>query len=94
MVRIRKRCKYWTDNSGATVNVSFQVNVTSLPTENPIVNFSSTSYQLVSPPDTETSISNPVSTQIKEAILSMTKNESASFADIGQTAFILLLFRI
>ncbi|MGH0550625.1 beta strand repeat-containing protein, partial [Bacillus paranthracis] len=73
--------------AGATVNVSFQVNVTSLPTENPIVNFSSTSYQLVSPPDTETSISNPVSTQIKEAILSMTKNESASFADIGQTAF-------
>ncbi|MDA2197298.1 MULTISPECIES: hypothetical protein, partial [unclassified Bacillus cereus group] len=73
--------------AGATVNVSFQVNVTSLPTENPIVNFSSTSYQLISPPDTETSISNPVSTQIKEAILSMTKNESASFADIGQTAF-------
>ena len=61
--------------------------MTSLPTENPIVNFSSTSYQLISPPDTETSISNPVSTQIKEAILSMTKNESASFADIGQTAF-------
>ena len=61
--------------------------MTSLPTENPIVNFSSTSYQLVSPPDTETSISNPISTQIKEAILSMTKNESASFADIGQTAF-------
>ena len=56
----------------------------------PIVNFSSTSYQLISPPDTETSISNPVSTQIK-AILSMTKNESASFADIGQTAFTLLL---
>ncbi|MCU5075888.1 cell surface protein, partial [Bacillus paranthracis] len=73
--------------AGATVNVSFQVNVTSLPTENPIVNFSSTSYQLVSPPDTETSISNPVSTQINEAILSMTKNESVSFADIGQTAF-------
>ncbi|MGH0430098.1 DUF7507 domain-containing protein [Bacillus hominis] len=73
--------------AGAIVNVSFQVNVTSLPTENPIVNFSSTSYQLVSPPDAETSISNPVSTQIKEAILSMTKNESASFSDIGQTAF-------
>ncbi|HDR7795235.1 TPA: DUF11 domain-containing protein [Bacillus luti] len=73
--------------AGSTVNVSFQVNVTSLPTENPIVNFSSTSYQLVSPPDAETSISNPVSTQIKEAILSMTKNESVSYADIGQTAF-------
>ncbi|MGW6192349.1 DUF7507 domain-containing protein [Bacillus cereus] len=73
--------------AGSTVNVSFQVNVTSLPTENPIVNFSSTSYQLVSPPDAETSISNPVSTQIREAILSMTKNESVSFADIGQTAF-------
>ncbi|PFI22784.1 DUF7507 domain-containing protein [Bacillus cereus] len=73
--------------AGSTVNVSFQVNVTSLPTENPIVNFSSTSYQLVSPPDAETSISNPVSTQIKEAILSMTKNESVSFAGIGQTAF-------
>ena len=73
--------------AGTTVNVSFQVNVTSLPTENLIVNFSSTSYQLVSPPDAETSISNPVSTQIKEAILSMTKNESVSFADIGQTAF-------
>ncbi|EJP95938.1 DUF7507 domain-containing protein [Bacillus cereus] len=73
--------------AGATVNVSFQVNVTSLPTANPIVNFSSTSYQLVSPPDAETSISNPVSTQIREAILSMTKNESVSFADIGQTAF-------
>ncbi|HGH7188872.1 TPA: cell surface protein, partial [Bacillus cereus] len=73
--------------AGSTVNVSFQVNVTSLPTENPIVNFSSTSYQLVSPPDAETSISNPVSTLIKEAILSMTKNESVSFADIGQTAF-------
>ncbi|AHA10093.1 TPA: DUF11 domain-containing protein [Bacillus toyonensis] len=73
--------------AGTTVNVSFQVNVISLPTENPIVNFSSTSYQLVSPPDAETSISNPVSTQIKEAILSMTKNESVSFADIGQTAF-------
>lgn len=73
--------------AGATVTVSFQVNVTSLPTQNPIVNFSSTSYQLVSPPDAETSISNPVSTQIKEAILSMTKNESVSFADIGQTAF-------
>ncbi|GMR65363.1 hypothetical protein BAC7755_20330 [Bacillus sp. MN7755] len=73
--------------AGTTVNVSFQVTVTSLPTEYPIVNFSSTSYQLVSPPDAETSISNPVSTQIKEAILSMTKNESISFADIGQTAF-------
>ncbi|PEB24314.1 cell surface protein [Bacillus toyonensis] len=73
--------------AGTTVNVSFQVNVISLPTENPIVNFSSTSYQLVSPPDAETSISNPVSTQIKEAILSMTKNESVSFAGIGQTAF-------
>ncbi|MED3271938.1 cell surface protein [Bacillus thuringiensis serovar silo] len=73
--------------AGATVTVSFQVNVTSLPTQNPIVNFSSTSYQLVSPPDAETSISNPVSTQIKEAILSMTKNESVSFADFGQTAF-------
>ncbi|MED2491780.1 DUF11 domain-containing protein [Bacillus thuringiensis] len=76
-----------TITAGTTVTVSFQVTVTSLPTENPIVNFSSTSYQLVSPPDTETSISNPVSTQIKEAILSMTKNESVSFADIGQTAF-------
>ncbi|CAM4041100.1 cell surface protein [Bacillus wiedmannii] len=73
--------------AGSTVTVSFQVNVASLPTENQIVNFSSTSYQLVSPPDPETSISNPVSTQIKEAILSMTKNESVSFADIGQTAF-------
>ncbi|WP_305454945.1 DUF11 domain-containing protein [Bacillus mycoides] len=73
--------------AGSTVNVSFRVNVTSLPTENPIVNFSSTSYQLVSPPDAETSISNPVSTQIREAILSMTKNESLSFADVGQTAF-------
>ncbi|CAM4026536.1 cell surface protein [Bacillus luti] len=73
--------------AGSTLNVSFQVNVTSLPTENPIVNFSSTSYQLVSPPDAETSISNPVSTQVKEAILSMTKNESVSYADIGQTAF-------
>ncbi|WP_002149255.1 DUF11 domain-containing protein [Bacillus cereus] len=73
--------------AGTTVTVSFQVNVTSLPTVNPIVNFSSTSYQLVSPPDAETSISNPVSTQIREAILSMTKNESVSFVDIGQTAF-------
>ncbi|WP_395761401.1 DUF7507 domain-containing protein [Bacillus sp. 3G2] len=70
-----------------TVNVSFQVTVTSLPTQNPAVNFSSTSYQLVSPPDAETSISNPVSTQMKEAILSMTKNENVSFADIGQTVF-------
>ncbi|WP_166702225.1 DUF7507 domain-containing protein [Bacillus albus] len=76
-----------TITAGTTVTVSFQVTVTSLPTENPIVNFSSTSYQLVSPPDAETSISNPVSTQINEAILSMTKNESVSFADIGQTAF-------
>ncbi|WP_434166568.1 DUF7507 domain-containing protein [Bacillus thuringiensis] len=76
-----------TITAGTTVTVSFQVTVTSLPTKNPIVNFSSTSYQLVSPPDAETSISNPVSTQIKEAILSMTKNESVSFADIGQTAF-------
>lgn len=73
--------------AGTTVTVSFQVTITSLPTENPIVNFSSTSYQLVSPPDAETSISNPVSTQIKEAILSMTKNESVSYADIGQIAF-------
>lgn len=73
--------------AGTTVTVSFQVTVTSLPTENPIVNFSSTSYQLVSPPDAGTSISNPVSTQIKEAILSMAKNESLSFANIGQTAF-------
>ncbi|HFJ9346459.1 TPA: beta strand repeat-containing protein, partial [Bacillus cereus] len=76
-----------TITAGTTVTVSFQVTVTSLPTQNPIVNFSSTSYQLVSPPDAETSISNPVSTQINEAILSMTKNESVSFADIGQTAF-------
>lgn len=76
-----------TITAGNTVTVAFQVTVTSLPTENPIVNFSSTSYQLVSPPDPETSISNPVSTQIKEAILSMTKNENTSFADIGQTAF-------
>lgn len=73
--------------AGNTVNVSFQVTVTSLPTQNPAVNFSSTSYQLVSPPDAETSISNPVSTQMQEAILSMTKNENVSFADIGQTVF-------
>ncbi|MED3035628.1 cell surface protein [Bacillus thuringiensis] len=73
--------------AGSTVNISFQVNVSSFPTENTIVNFSSTSYQLVSPPDTETSISNPVSTQVTEAILSMTKNESVSYVDIGQTAF-------
>ncbi|MCZ2969545.1 DUF11 domain-containing protein, partial [Acinetobacter baumannii] len=69
-----------TITAGTTVTISFQVTVTSLPTQNPIVNFSSTSYQLVSPPDAETSISNPVSTQINEAILSMTKNESVSFA--------------
>ena len=80
-----------TITAGTTVTVSFQVTVTSLPTENPIVNFSSTSYQLVSPPDSETSISNPVSTQIKEAILSMTKNESVSFAISGKLLFILLL---
>ena len=55
-----------TITAGTTVTISFQVTVTSLPTENPIVNFSSTSYQLVSPPDAETSISNPVSTQIKK----------------------------
>ncbi|MBE7118932.1 DUF11 domain-containing protein [Bacillus cereus] len=73
--------------AGTTVTVAFQVTVTSLPTENPIVNFSSTSYQLISPPDAETSISNPVSTQIREAILSMKKNESVSYADVGQTAF-------
>ncbi|TCJ83740.1 UNVERIFIED_ORG: putative repeat protein (TIGR01451 family) [Bacillus cereus] len=73
--------------AGNTVNISFQVTVTSLPTQNPAVNFSATSYQLVSPPDAETSISNPVSTQMKEAILSMTKNENVSFADIGQTVF-------
>ncbi|MCR9019237.1 cell surface protein, partial [Bacillus paranthracis] len=76
-----------TITAGTTVTVSFQVTVTSLPNQNPIVNFSSTSYQLVSPPGAETSISNSVSTQINEAILSMTKNESVSFADIGQTAF-------
>lgn len=76
-----------TITAGTTVTISFQVTVTSLPTENPIVNFSSTSYQLVSPPDAETSISNPVSTQIKEALLSMTKNESVSFADIGKLLY-------
>lgn len=80
-----------TITAGTTVTISFQVTVTSLPTENPIVNFSSTSYQLISPPDTETSISNPVSTQIKEAILSMTKNESRPLQISGKLLFTLLL---
>ena len=80
--------------AGTTVTVSFQVTVTSLPTENPIVNFSSTSYQLVSPPDSETSISNPVSTQIKEAILSMTKMKVYPLQISGKLLFILLLLPI
>lgn len=83
-----------TITAGNTITVSFQVTVTSLPTENPIVNFSSTSYQLVSPPDPETSISNPVSTQIKEAILSMTKTKIYPLQILGKLLFILLLFRI
>ncbi len=68
-----ERCEYWDNNSRDYSNsfVPSYCNIITKP--KPIVNFSSTSYQLVSPPDAETSISNPVSTQINEAILSMTK---------------------
>ena len=89
-----ERCEYWDNNSRDYSNSFVPSYCYIITNRKPIVNFSSTSYQLVSPPDSETSISNPVSTQIKEAILSMTKNESVSFADIGQTAFILLLLPI
>lgn len=77
--------------SGATRTVSFQVKVgNGIPTINPIVNTASATFTYtVNPasPDkaTGTAFSNPVSTQINAAILSIEKTADKDIAYLGDT---------
>ncbi|UOY92232.1 cell surface protein [Ectobacillus sp. JY-23] len=72
----------------ATVTISFQVQVVSVPSINPIINAASTVYNIRvnpdQPPVVQTSVSNPVTTQINQAILSATKAANLTFAQIGE----------
>ena len=62
---------------GGTITISFQAIVGSIPSTNPTLNQSSTTYSIIvdptEPPVTETATSNPTLVQINEAIIQATK---------------------
>ncbi|PEW53633.1 hypothetical protein CN448_32820, partial [Bacillus cereus] len=72
---------------GASVIVSFQVTVTSIPVPNPSVNISTTTFDYTVnpnlPPVPGTSPSNPVPVQINSAILEIIKAVDQSTAELG-----------
>ena len=74
--------------ANGSLTVSYQVTVTSLPTQNPTINSSSTQYSFIlnpgDPPTIETSLSNTVSTQINLANVVIVKQVDLTIADVGQ----------
>lgn len=74
--------------ANGSLTVSYQVTVTSLPTQNPTLNSSSTQYSFIlnpgDPPTIETSVSNTVSTQINLANVVIVKEVDLTIADVGQ----------
>lgn len=74
--------------ANGSLTVSYQVTVTSLPTQNPTINSSSTQYSFIlnpgDPPTIETSLSNTVSTQINLANVVIVKQVDITIADVGQ----------
>ena len=74
--------------ANGSLTVSYQVTVTSLPTQNPTINSSSTQYSFIlnpgDPPTIETSLSNTVSTQINIANVVIVKQVDLTIADVGQ----------
>ncbi len=74
--------------ANGSLTVSYQVTVTSLPTQNPTINSSSTQYSFIlnpgAPPTIETSLSNTVSTQINVANVVIVKQVDLTIADVGQ----------
>ncbi len=74
--------------TNGSLTVSYQVTVTSLPTQNPTINSSSTQYSFIlnpgDPPTIETSLSNTVSTQINVANVVIVKQVDLTIADVGQ----------
>lgn len=74
--------------ANGSLTVSYQVTVTSLPTQNPTINSSSTQYSFIlNPglsPTIETSLSNTVSTQINLANVVIVKQVDITIADVGQ----------
>ncbi|MFA2650632.1 DUF7507 domain-containing protein, partial [Bacillus paranthracis] len=74
--------------ANGSLNVSYQVTVTSLPAQNPTLNSSSTQYSFIlnpgDPPTIETSLSNTVSTQINLANVVIVKQVDVTIADVGQ----------
>ncbi|MES5955951.1 hypothetical protein QCI42_21660 [Bacillus fungorum] len=72
---------------GASVTVSFQVTVTSIPVPNPAVNIATTTFQYTVnpnlPPVSGTSTSNPATTQVNNAALTSVKTVNHAFANIG-----------
>ncbi|MDA1570053.1 DUF11 domain-containing protein, partial [Bacillus cereus] len=74
--------------ANGSLTVSYQVTVTSLPTQNPTINSSSTQYSFIlnpgDPPTIETSVSNTVSTQINLANVVIVKQVDVTIADVGQ----------
>ena len=74
--------------ANGSLTVSYQVTVTSLPTQNPTINSSSTQYSFIlnpgDPPTIETSLSNTVSTQINVANVVIVKQVDLTIADVGQ----------
>lgn len=76
--------------AGATVSVTFEVVVLTIPTPNPIPNSGSSVYgYVVNPttgtPTTVTIQTNTVTTQINTAIIGITKSASASSSIVGET---------
>ena len=74
--------------ANGSLTVSYQVTITSLPTQNPTLNSSSTQYSFIlnpgDPPTIETSVSNTVSTQINLANVVIVKEVDLTIADVGQ----------
>ncbi|MED2634541.1 DUF11 domain-containing protein, partial [Bacillus thuringiensis] len=74
--------------ANGSLTVSYQVTVTSLPTQNPTINSSSTQYSFIlnpgDPPTIEISVSNTVSTQINLANVVIVKEVDLTIADVGQ----------
>ena len=76
-------------NANASITLSFQVNILTLPTPNPIPNKSSLQYSFIvdinEPPVSRTVQSNKTFTQVNTASVIATKTASSAFAAVGDT---------
>nr|MBS9408193.1 hypothetical protein [Streptococcus oralis] len=76
-------------NSNASVILSFQVNIKTIPNPNPIPNKSSLQYSFIvdinEPPVSRTVQSNKTFTQVNTASVIATKTASSAFAAVGDT---------